>query len=112
MACVQVPALTKVSFILPEHTLSKVFEQLAEENLLTTGREGGPLAIAQGPLAIAQGTFHDGVPANTVVVDGGWSKQSYKHSYNSKSSEGVIFEAATKKLLFIGMGKILHSCCH
>ena len=67
LACVQVPALTKVSFILPEHTLSKVFEQLVEENLLTTGREGGPLAIAQG-------TFHDGVPANTVLVDGGWSK--------------------------------------
>ena len=101
----QVPALTKVSFILPEYTLSKVFEQLTEENLLATGKEGGLLAIAQG-------TFHDGVPANTVLVDGGWSKWSYKHSYNSKSSEGVIFEVATKKLLFIGMGKILHSCCH
>ena len=63
LACVQVPALTKVTFILLERTLGRVFEQVVEDNLLTAGKE-------ERSLAIAQGTFHDGVPAITIVVDG------------------------------------------
>ena len=46
--------------------------------------------------------YHEGVPAITIV-DGGWSKQSHKHSYNVNSGVGVIFGAATKKLLHIGV---------
>ena len=90
LACVQVPALTKVSFILLERTLGRVFEQLVENNLFAAGKE-------ERSLAIAQSTFHSGVPAITVVVDGGWSKRSHKHSYKAKSGVGVIFGAATKK---------------
>ena len=29
-------------------------------------------------------SFHQGIPSITVVVDGGWSKQSDKHSYNAR----------------------------
>ena len=82
LACVQVPALTKVNcFILIERTLGRVFEQVVEDDLLAAGKE-------ERSLAITQGTFHAGVPAITVVVDGGWSKRS--------SGVGVIFGAATK----------------
>ena len=38
-----------------------------------------------------------------MVVDGGWSKWSHKHSYNANSGVGVIFGAATKKLLCISV---------
>ena len=102
LACVQVPALTKVSFILLERTLGRVFEQVVEDNLLAAGKE-------ERSLAIVQGTFHDGVPAITVVVDG-WSKRSHKHSYTAKSGVGVIFGAATK-LLFIGVRNKYCSVC-
>ena len=78
------------------YSLGRVFEQLVADNLLTAGKE-------ERALAIAQGDFHNGVPAITVVVDGGWSKRSHKHSYNAKSGVGVIFGAATKKILFIGV---------
>ena len=44
--------------------------------------------------------YHKEVPAITVVVDGGWSKRSHKHSYNANSGVDVIFGAATKKLLY------------
>ena len=47
--------------------------------------------------------YHEGVPAITVVVDGGWSKWSHKHSYNANSGVGVTFGAATKKLLYISV---------
>ena len=38
----------------------------------------------------------DGYPAITVIVDGGWSKRSHKHSYNAKSGVGVIIGKETK----------------
>ena len=37
--------------------------------------------------------YHDGVPAITVIVDGGWSKRSHKHSYNAKSEVAIIIGA-------------------
>ena len=54
-------------------------------------------------LVMVRGDFHQGMPAITVVVDGGWSKQSHKHSYNAKSGVALIFGQCTKKLLFLGM---------
>ena len=67
-------------------------------------------------LAIAQGTFHNGVPAITVhvVADSGWSKWSHKHSYDAKSDVGVIFGAATKKLVTFHRSKeqVLFSLYH
>ena len=30
--------------------------------------------------AIERGSFHEGVSAIAVIVDGGWSKRSHKHS--------------------------------
>ena len=80
--------MTKVSFIELERNLGRVSEQLVADNLLVTGKE-------ERALAIAQGDFHNGVPAITVVMDGGWSKRSHKYSYNAKSGVGVIFRAAT-----------------
>ncbi len=46
---------------------------------------------------------HKGVPATTVVVDGGWSNQSHKYIYNAKSGVGVIFEKATKNVFFVSV---------
>ena len=75
-----------------------MFEQVVEDNLLVAGKE------ERSP-AIAQAIFHDGVPAITVVVDGGWSKCCHKHSYKDKSDVRMIFRASTKKVVFIGMRK-------
>ena len=71
LACIQVPVLSKVSFILLECTLGRVFAQLVEDNLFAAGKE-------ERSLTLAQGAFHNRVPTITVVVDGGWSKQSHR----------------------------------
>ncbi len=42
-------------------------------------------------LAEERGSFHEGVPAITVIVDGGWSKRSHKHSYNANSGAAIIY---------------------
>ena len=37
----------------------------------------------------------NGYPAITVIVDGGWSKRSHKHSYNAKSGVAIIIGKQT-----------------
>ena len=72
--------------------------------MVKTGRE-------EKQIAEQSNNYHEGVPAITVVVDGGWSKQSHKHSYNANSGVGVIFGAATKKLLYIGIRNKFCAVC-
>ena len=57
--------------------------------------------------------LHEGVPAITVVVDGGWSKRLHKHSYNAKSGVAVISGKAIKRLLHLGVrNKFCSVCSH
>ena len=103
-ACVQVPSLSRRSFIQMEHSLGTALEAMVGENLLIAGQK-------EKQLAIQQENYHNGVPAITVVVDGGWSKSSHKHSYNANSGVGMIFGAATKALVFIGIRNKYCSVC-
>ena len=48
-----------------------------------------------------KGCYHEGVPAMTVIIDGGWSKMSHKHSYNAKSGVAIILGKETGKLLYM-----------
>ena len=57
--------------------------------MLEAGRE-------ENRLVEERGDFHHGVPAITVVVDGGWSKRSHEHSYNAKSGVAVIGQETGK----------------
>jgi len=52
-------------------------------------------------LTIERNQFHEGVPAITVILDGGWSKRSHIHSYNAKSRvHGGYHRHHTQKLLY------------
>ena len=104
LACLQIPSVTQATFIQLERQLGAVFEQLVGDCLMAAGKE-------EKGLAEAKNCYHNGVPTITVVVNGGWSKRSHKHSYNAKSGVGVIFGAATKKLLFIGVRNKYCSIC-
>ena len=52
-------------------------------------------------IAIANNSYHQGVPAIKVIVDGGWSKRTHKYSYNAKSGVAIIIGKATGKILFM-----------
>lgn len=62
-------------------------------------------------LAIERNDFFQGVPSITVVVDGGWSKRSHKHSYNAKSGVALIVGKETNKLLYLGIRNKFCSIC-
>ena len=101
LSCIAVPFLSKKSLIRLEQTLGTLFEKMVSEQLLSAGQQ-------ERQLAVLNGCCHNGVPAITVVVDAGWSN---KHSYNAKYGVGVIFGAATKRLLFIGVQNKYCSIC-
>ena len=94
--CVGVPVMTKSTFIQSERSTGKWWRKELEQLMLEAGRE-------EKQLAEERGDYHDGVPAITVIVDGGWSKRSHKHRYNAKSGVAIIIGKETRKLLHIGV---------
>ena len=93
---IQIPSQSVPSFIELERTMGAAFEEIVSTKLLIASQ-------VEKQFAIEKGSYHNGIPVITVVVDGGWGKRSHKHSYNANSGVGVIFGAATKALLFIGV---------
>ena len=96
MAVIGVPVMTKKSFIATERMVADKWWESLEISMKDAGAE-------EKQLAISRNSFHEGVPAITVIVDGGWSKRSHKHSYNAKSGVGIIVGKETGKILHLGV---------
>ena len=106
MAVMGVPVMTKSSFISIERGIGEEWKQKLIDSMAEAGRE-------EKQLAEERGDYHEGVPSITVVVDGGWSKRSHKHSYNAKSGVAIIIGKETGKLLHIGVrNKYCTACAH
>ena len=104
MSVLGVPVMTKKSFNDTERSIGEMWEKELLESMATAGRE-------EKRLAEENGSYHEGVPAITVIVDGGWSKRSHKHSYNAKSGVAIIIGKATGRLLYLGVwNKYCHAC--
>ncbi len=94
MSVVGVPVMTKRSFIQMERDIGEVWKKELLESMTKAGME-------EKRLAEENGEYYQGIPAITVIVDGGWSKRSHKHSYNANSGVGIIIGKRTRKLLYI-----------
>ena len=104
MSVAGVPVMTKASYISTERDIGEMWRAQLRESMAEAGRE-------EKRLAEERGSYHEGVPTITVVVDGGWSKRSHKHSYNANSGVGIIIGKATGKLLYLGVrNKTCHAC--
>jgi hypothetical protein len=88
--------LSQPTFSAIEHEIGSWWQTVMQQDMLTAGRE-------EKRLAIERGDFHDGIPAITVICDGGWSKRSHKHTYNALGGVAIVIGAATKKLLYVGV---------
>jgi hypothetical protein len=76
MSVLGVPVMSKTTFIQTERDIGELWEREMEKAILEAGKE-------EKRLAEERGDYHQGVPAITVIVDGGSSKHSHKHSYNA-----------------------------
>ncbi len=104
MSVLGVPVMSKATFIQTERSIGDWWKEKLMESMLEAGRE-------EKKLAEQAGSYHEGVPAITVIVDGGWSKRSRKHSYNANSGVAIIVGKATGKLLHVGVRNKFCSAC-
>ena len=104
MSSLGVPVMTKKAFIRTEHLLGSVWWEQLEQSMRLVGEE-------EKSLAISRNDFHENFPAITVIVDGGWSKRTHRHSYNANSGVAVIIGMETKKILFMGVRNKYCSTC-
>ena len=96
LCTIGIPSMLKPTFIEIKRLLGSAFEAYLGELMLQAGME-------EKETAIKNNEYYQNVPSITVIVDGGWSKSSHKHSYNANSGVRVIFGAVTKKLLYMGV---------
>ena len=104
LAYLGVPVMTKKSFTATERTIGKWWREHLQQSVIEAGR-------ADRDMAIQRGDYHEGIPAITVVVDGGWSKRSPRHSYNAKSGVGIIVGLETNKILHLAVRNKYCSSC-
>ncbi|VDI32969.1 Hypothetical predicted protein [Mytilus galloprovincialis] len=76
MATFSCPSISSNSFTKIETEISKWWLDTLQEDILAAG-------IEERNLAIDRNDFFQGVPAITVICDGGWSKRAHKHTYNA-----------------------------
>lgn len=104
LATMGVPGMAGETFTKIEHEIGEWWGAVLKQELLAAGRE-------ERRLAIERGDYHEGIPAITVVGDGGWSKRTHKHSYNALGGVAIIVGAVTGRLLFIGIrNKTCQTC--
>ena len=96
--------LRKKTFLTIENQIGTSWEKILAEEISKAGEE-------EKKLAMERNDYVDGCPAITVIIDGGWSKRSHKHSYNAKSGVGIIIGKETKKILYIGIRNKFCSIC-
>ena len=104
MSLMGIPVMTKKSFVATEKLINKRWYELLEESMKEAAEE-------EKKKAIEKGSYHEGVPAITVILDAGWCKRAHKHSYNAKSGAGIIIGMETKKLLYMGVRNKYCSVC-
>ena len=83
MGSVGVASVSKQTFTATERFITQEVERQLSQTMLDAGKE-------EWKYAESSGEYFQGVPAITVIADGGWSKRSHKHSYNAKSGVAVI----------------------
>ena len=96
MSVLSLPTMTKKSFMAAEKRIGEWWWSHLQESMKSAG-------VIEKGFAVSQNRYHQGVPAITVIVDGGWSKCSHKHSYNAKSGIGIIIGKETGKILYMGV---------
>lgn len=91
---IDIPFMVEGTYIKKFTEVSQTIEDVAWQTIKESGKEEFRLATDAGDVN------ENGVPIISVIVDGAWSKRSYKTNYNALSGVGCIIGARTKKVLF------------
>ena len=67
MSVLGIPVMSKQSFMQSERQIEEWWWNALQESIKAAGKE-------EKQFAVEQSSYHQGIPAITVIVDGGWSK--------------------------------------
>lgn len=93
-AHVNIPCMSSTCYMKENVVFGEQIKDFAMESMYQAGLEEKKIALTNGNVD------PDGIPFITVVVDGSWSKRSYKTNYNSLSGVACIIGLETKKIYF------------
>ena len=96
MSVLSLPVMSKKAFIAAERRIAEWWWKCLDDSMKSAGE-------LERAIAVSRNRYHQGIPAITVILDGGWSKRSHKHSYNAKSGVGIIIGKETGKILYMGV---------
>ena len=96
------PCMSQHTFGTIEEQISEWWQEVLQNDMVEAGK-------VEKILAEERGDFFNGIPAITVITDGGWSKRSHKHSYSASGGVAIIIGAETKKILHVG---VRNSSCY
>ncbi len=94
----EIAIIDKKTFQSTEEKVGLLLENISKQDLEKNILEEKRLAVEKGDVVEVD---HDEIPFITVIVDAGWSKRSYGHSYNANAGCAVIIGARTNKILFV-----------
>ncbi|KAK3920263.1 hypothetical protein KUF71_009550 [Frankliniella fusca] len=95
-AAVNMPCMSKPTYGCKEDSLADVMEEEAMNAMLAAGKEEYDLAVEAGDVS----PDGKGTPFITAIVDGQWSKRSYKNKYDANSGSATIIGYRTGKVLW------------
>jgi hypothetical protein len=96
-AALDIPCMSSSKYFAVENQVLNNVKEVAINEMIDAGQEELRLALEAGEVD------SNGVGMITVIVDGAWSKRSYKTNYNALSGVASISGARLKKVLYIGI---------
>lgn len=97
LSLLDIPTPTFKTFQRRQDLLYDDLCKASNDEMLKWAKVEAEMAIANGSYVTVEGIQY---PAITVIVDGGWSKRSYGHSFSSNSGVAVIIGAQTRKVIY------------
>lgn len=97
LAALDLPMMTEPVYQKRHNTVSDTWDKALIKSMNEAAEEEKKIALENGSVN------KDGIPIIDVVVDGCWSKRSYKKNYSALSGAAAIIGRQTKKILFLGI---------
>lgn len=96
-SAINLPSLSENVYNFNHNLISEHWEKALVENMKEAGKVEKELALAEGKVT------KDGFGIIDVIVDGCWSKRSYKKNYSALSGAATIIGKKTGEILYLGI---------
>ncbi|CAK1589570.1 unnamed protein product [Parnassius mnemosyne] len=105
LSAIDLPMMTEPLYQKQHEFVSNAWEKALDQSMQEAAEEEKKIALEKGRVTT------DGIPIIDVIVDGCWSKRSYKKNYSALSGAAAIIGKETKKILFLGVKNKYCSIC-